>query len=96
MRIDAVVTFAEADWQHTPDLSCYDTAILLSQYDTRHISLILEASRRRLRVISMSLDASIVGLIRNRELGSSIAAGGVLALSHAMLTTNKTEGRPQS
>lgn len=96
LRIDAVVTFAEADWQHTADLSCYDTVILLSQCDERNFSLMQEVRRRGLRIISMSRDANIVELIRNRELGFSIAAGDVLALSHAMLTTPKTEVQPQS
>lgn len=86
LGIDQIVTFAEPDHRHVPDCGTYDAAILLSQRGERHVGILLDGLAKGLRVISMSQDASIIELLRDRPLGAAIVAGNVLAVSSAMLT----------
>ena len=87
LRTEAVVTFAEPYGQHVPNIGAYDVAIILSRPDKSQISLILEALSHALRIILMGQDTDTAEIFRARGLSVSVAAGDVLALSHAMLTT---------
>ena len=91
LGIDAIVTFAEADFSGVADLTAYDAVIGMPRHADGQPDFPRNELFKGLITISIRLTGNTTNLLNNCQHSRAIGSNDIMALSQAMLAVRRSD-----